>query len=216
MKKILLLLPLLATFLHAQEAPRVNCQLLDFQRDGEGDAPKLVVVDASGKTTECTLTRSALSEPVSLPLVNQTLVFRKSATEPPVSTAQVPVGIKQALVIFFPSDDPAQAFRTAVFDNSEKTFPKNGNLVINLASSDIRFAIGEHKIQLPGGKNHISPRPAQRDNFNMVDVEFQYNDKQEWRAFFSTRIRYTEGPRHLFIIYIDPKDQRPRVRTYRN
>ena len=54
------------------------------------------------------------------------------------------------------------------------------------------------------------------NNFNMVDVTFEFNTKTGWRSAYETKTRFAEGQRHLYISYVDPADERPRVRAYRD
>lgn len=217
MKILLFVLFALPSLIHADEDGRISCRLLNFQRDG-GGLDKLYVVDpASGEQIECKVRRDKLSEPVRLPLANGSLVFRLSPGDAePASTAVVPKAIRKALVLFLPTADEKQKFRTVVLDGSEKSFPESGCLVLNLYSENVRFILGENKILLPAGKTVTLGRPEERDNFNMAGVIFQFNAKGEWRSAYESKSRFPKGQRHLYISYVDPKTRRPKVRAYRD
>lgn len=210
--RILLAFLLISTGLKAAE---ITARLLNFEREG-GDISTLFVVDEKGVATECRLTRDELSKPVKLPVLDGALVFRKEAGGDPIATAKVPQDIKLALVIFLPPNDKKMAFRPVVLDGSDKSFPPGSSLVMNLYNEDVRFILGEHKIQLKSGKTTTLARPQKRDNFNMAGVTFQFKTNSGWRAAYESMSRFPEGQRHLYIAYVDPKSQRPRIRAYRD
>lgn len=217
--RLLALLALsLPTLLPAQEAARLNCRFLRFERGSQSPAP-LYVMGAEGKEpTECPLPQDQLSKPVALSPVNGTLAFHAAPQGggEPVAVAKVPTGLTQALLMFLPSDEENRAYNVVVLDGSEKGYPKDGALVVNLYNQDVRFILGEHKVQLPPGKVAALGRPAQRDNFNMAPVAFQFRTDDQWRMAYESMIRFPEEQRHLFVSYVDPRTKRPRVRSYRD
>ncbi|MCP5547399.1 MAG: hypothetical protein H7A50_08505 [Akkermansiaceae bacterium] len=199
----------------AAEQRFVSCRLLNFQRDG-GGVSEVFVLSAEGEALKCDVPRDNLSKPVPLPVVGKALVFRSEADGPPVSSPKVSENLRDALVLFLPPEKPDAGFRAVVIDGSEKSFPESGSLVLNLYSEEVRFVLGEHKILLPAGKTATLQRPAERDNFNMAAVMFQFRSKTGWRSAYETKSRFPEGQRHLYVSYVDPKGNRPRIRAYRD
>lgn len=216
MRLLCCLLLLLPAALHAAEDGRIACRLLNFQRDGGGVDVLFVVDPASGEAIECKVPRDKLSNPIRLPLADRSLVFRTAPNEAPAAKAAVPKAIREALVLFLPSDDPERKFQVVVIDGSKKAYPVGGCLVLNLYNENVRFIVGEHKILLPAGKTASVERPEQRNNFNMAAVIFQFRSKGGWRSAYETMSRFPEGQRHLYVTYVDPKSRRPKVRSYRD
>jgi len=211
---LLLALLLIAGAATAQDGGTLNCRLLNFQRGG--GIKSLFVLDAEGKPTECRLPSDSLSDPVRLPAEGRRILFRKEPDGEPVAVAEVPRDVSLALLLFLPSPDPKFAFKPVVLDGSDRAFPKGGSLVLNTYTKDVRFIMGEHKIQLQPGKSVHLERPEQRNNFNMAGVTFQFETDKGWRAAYESMIRFPEGQRHLFVAFVDPKSKRPRIRAYRD
>ncbi len=215
MRSILCLTFLLATLLECGAQGTLSCRILNFNRKAE-DIDSLFVADAEGKTVECELPTESLSDPVGLPVVEQSLVFRKEPEGKPVAKARVPRGVNRALVILLPSADPDQTFRPLILEDSEKAFPPDGAMVVNLYGEDIRFILGEHRKQLKPGQHVGLERPAQRNNFNMAPATFQFKTTKGWRSAYESMIRFPGDQRHLFITILEPRSKRPRIVTIRD
>lgn len=215
MRSLLCLTLLLATALESAAQGTLNCRLLNFNRQAE-DIDSLFVVNADGKPFECQLPTESLSDPTVLPVVEQSLVFRKDPDGQPIATGRVPRGMAKALVILLPSSDPDETFQPLILEDSGKSFPADGAMVVNLYAEDIRFIIGEHRKQLKPGQNVGLERPAERNNFNMAAVNFQFKTTKGWRSAYESMIRFPGEQRHLFITIVEPRSKRPRIVTIRD
>lgn len=206
---------LLAPALAADDSS-VSCRFLCFERSADG-TEKLVAKGSGGAFADCPLPLSIPSAPVALDASGGVIGFRKSADDAGVAaTARIPAGVKKAFILFLPAAGKApQLHETVVIEDSAKGFPQDGCVVLNLYQADVRFVIGEHKIQLrPGGTTALQ-RPAKRDDFNMSGIAFQFQTGGDWRTAAESMIRFPEGQRHLFVTFIDPKTKRPRLRSFR-
>jgi hypothetical protein len=100
-----------------------------------------------------------------------------------------------------------------VVEDSPRGFPDGGVFVANFHQQDIRFLIGEHKILLRPSDAHGFARPAQRDEFNMAPVIFQFFHEGTWRTASESALRFVPGLRYLIFAYVDPASGRPRIAT---
>lgn len=211
-----LFLALLAIAGAQEGAPPVACRFLCFARAKDGTAA-LVAAAPGGKAADCPLPLSTFSKPVALLPAGGVIEFRKAAGDPAaVTSARIPAGMKQALLLFLPSEDEGkQLHETVVLEDSPKAFPADGSVVLNLYRQNVRFILGEHQILLPPGKTASLARPVKRDQFNMAAIAFQFQTGESWRTAAETMVRFPEGQRHLFVTFVDPATKRPRMRSFR-
>lgn len=204
-----LFVPLLA---HAQDR-MVSCRFLGFQT---GDTTSLTNV-AAGTEVSCPFETSGISAPVSLMATNNVLTFVTTKDRKPACTISVPPSMHQALIVITSNgSDPAKPWRGFAIEDSKKSFPDGGALVVNLHHSNIRFVIGEHKYMLKPGDQYGMEMPKQVDDFNMATVAFEFSNKDQWAKASESRQRFTPGLRYLMITYTDPASQRPRLSVYQD
>jgi hypothetical protein len=131
-----------------------------------------------------------------------------------LASAKVPGKANSLILVFFPAGEKAaQPWRTVAFEDSPQAFPDGGAVVANFHQSELRFLIGEHRVQLSPGLTKPVARPERRDDFNMAPVIFQFNHEGQWRAASESMLRFTPGLRYLIIGYQDPASKRPRLFT---
>ena len=208
---VALLMPLLA---QGQEPRTVSCRFLGFQT---GDSMDSLICITEGSQVVCPLGTSEISGPANLVAVNNVLSFIDSKDRKPACNVTVPAGMHQPLIVFMPNaQGAATPLRGFAIEDSKKSFPDGGALVVNLHSTNIRFVIGEHKYMLKPGDSCGVEEPKQRDDFNMATVTFEFSHNEEWINASESRFRFTEGLRYLIFTYTDPSSQRPRVSTYQD
>lgn len=207
----LVLLPILA---HAQQAHPVSCRFLGFQT---GDTTTSLTCVADKFEAACPFKTDSISEPVKVTAIDRVLTFIDPKDRKAACTVTLPATARQALIVFMPNaKDAVPPWRAFAIEDSEKTFPNGGALVINLHNTDIRFAIGENKYLLKPGDRYAMQLPKQRDEFNMATVTFEFSLKDQWMKASESRLRFTEGLRYLMLAYRDPASQRPRLSTFQD
>lgn len=219
MKRILLLTTLFFTAsAPAQEVPVVQVRTLCFERVASG-TDKLAVVKPDQSIVELGFPESFPSAKEKVPVTEGKVFFRdpKDLLGLPVAIAKIPSGLKNALVMFFPSggaeDEPA--YKTVVIDASLKGIPEDGVLVMNIFPQDVRVVIGEHRVLLPAGKTAGLARPKQRNDYNMAAVVFQAQVDSEWKTAAETLVAFPPKLQQFFISYPDSRTQRLAFRGYK-
>jgi hypothetical protein len=207
---LFLLLPVLA---QAKETRVVTCRFLGFQT---AETTGLISI-AEGTEVACPVDTAGISSPVGLTAVDNVLTFVDAKDRKPACTVNVPAAVRQALIVIMPAaKGAASPWRGFVIEDTNKTFPNGGALVVNLHNANVRFVIGEHKYMLKPGDQHGMEMPKQRDDFNMATVAFEFSHNDQWSKASESRQRFTEGLRYLILTYTDPASQRPRLSTYQD
>jgi len=214
MKTLALTLLAILGVAHAQES--VACRFLCFERAKDGTT-KFIAAGAGGQAVDCPLPISMPSAPVSLVAKNGVIEFRKAVGDAaPSAVAKVPAGVGSAFVLMLPpTGNEGRIHDVVVIEDSEKGFPKDGCVVLNLYEQNVRFIIGEHQVLLPPGKTAPLERPKKLDEFNMGATAFQFQSGEEWRTASESLMRFPEGQRHLFVTFVDPATKRPRLKSFR-
>jgi hypothetical protein len=217
MKKLLfVLVAIFPLALCAQEVPSVTIRTLCFQRDPAG-IDRLAVKSVDQPAVNLGFPESFFSAKTKVPLTEGKVVFHNAANlnGPPIAVANIPTGMKSALVLFFPvaGDKDQMVYRTSVIDASIDGIPKDGALIMNLYSKDVRAVIGEHRIALkPGGTAKVA-RPKDRNDFNMSAVALLAESGGQWQVISETLLPFVEESQHFFISYPDAKSGRPAFRA---
>lgn len=215
----------LGSFVSAQEeGSALSIRLFAL---GVKNVPKLRVGEAQGsKLIDCRIRSGQISDRVLLKGMGRNLTFffaesaEEASSENIAAQCVIPNSLREALLLFLPNPStgggkPPMIIR--VLDGSDKAFPSGGALVLNLYSQDVRFMLGEHVVKaLPAGENVTLPLPTKRDNFNMSDVVFQFQQDEKWRTAKETRYRFIEEIRRIMVTYVDPGSKRPRLKVYKD
>ena len=213
---LLSLVFLLPTLGFAQDAGRpVSCRFLCM----EGATPPEALLCGAEKGLEnvCTVPANAPSAATVLFAKDNRLKFLTPKDRKLAATATIPATVKSAILLFIPVAQPQPQppswlpWRVFVIDDSAKSFPDGGAFVANFYIKNIRFVIGEHKIMLPPGRAHGLTRPERRDDFNMAQVAFEFQEEQAWRSVSESLLRFLPGMRYLVFAYVDPASGRPRL-----
>ena len=199
--------------LSAQDAPKVSCRFLFFDVMGGAAPTDMATVGATGERTRCEVPARVISAPVACLTKNGAIGFVFAGTGKPLASATIPAGVKAAVLVFIPSQNAAQPWRVLVLEDSPSAYPDGGAVVANVYDKDIRCVLGEHKIQLQPSKTHGFTQPTTRDDFNMAEVMFQFQNGEAWRTASESRLRFLKGLRYLMIAYVDPASGRPRLFT---
>ena len=120
--------------------------------------------------------------------------------------------IRSPLVILLPGPkDGKLPYRTLVLDRDDAKFPLGSYQFINLSSHPMRGLIGKTRLEAkPFSVKSLRPKAAPGD---MMTVIFEYNDGKHWRPMTKTRWAYRDDRRSLLCAYLDPSDQRVKMRS---
>jgi hypothetical protein len=199
----------------------VSCRLLGFPGV---QPPPMAITVADGTRVPCEVPAGALSPPVQCRSEQGVIRFyqaeapgaKANPAAPPrvLANAKVPGKANSLILVFFPAGEKAALpWRTVAFEDTPQAFPDGGAVVANFHQSELRFLIGEHRVQLNPGLTKPVTCPERRDDFNMAPVIFQFNHEGQWRAASESMLRFTQGLRYLIIGYQDPASKRPRLFT---
>ena len=211
----LLALATLTSRSNAQDTRPVSCRLICI----DGATPPGPLLHGATRETEITVEvpTDNLSAPVACAARNHTIQFLAKDSRKPVANATIPPTARHAVLLFLPAKPtdslPWQIF---VIEDNPRNFPDGGGFVANFYQHDIRFVIGEHKIQLRPAKSTHFAQPTQRDDFNMAPVVFQFQQGDSWRTASESLVRFIPGVRFLLVAYVDPASGRPKIATYQD
>lgn len=219
MRSILLsIVILLPALLHAQDGRPVHCRFLSFGTTGE-EISAIALSDKGGEI-KCPLSSSQLSQQIVCTAKNNSIPFVSSSDRKPLATASIPAGTSAALLVFIQLPKKADAapaeWRIMVIEDSPKNFPDGGAFIANFYANDIRFVVGEHKGMLHAAGSHGYAMPAERDDFNMAPVIFEFVQGDKWHIANESSLRFLPGMRYLIFAYVDPVSGRPRINTYQD
>ena len=214
------ILPVVLVLFHApafaQQSRQVECRFLCF---GAADAPSsAIAVAGDGTEVVCPLSTSRLSKKVVCQTDGDRIPFLAEGDRKPLATATIPTGTRSAIIVFVQSGKSGGAadWKTFVIDDSPANFPDGGAYVANFHNNAIRFVIGEHKGMLRPAGSHGYAMPAERDDFNMAPVIFEFLNGEKWRIGNESALRFLPGMRYLIFAYVDPVSGRPRINTYQD
>lgn len=209
---LLSLVCLLPTPGHAQNTSRpVSCRFLCME--GATPPAALLCTGAQGVEVRFTVPANTPSAATVCYTQGDKLNFLSTTDRKPVATATIPATVKSAILLFIPSAQTQAPLKWRVFviNDSPNTFPDGGAFVANFYHKDIRFIIGEHRILLRPATSHACVRPTQRDDFNMAQVAFEFQQDESWRSVSESLLRFLPDMRYLVIAYVDPTSGRPRL-----
>lgn len=200
-----------------QDVEKITCRVVCFARNND-KIEKLAVRVPEQEEVVTRFPVSHISTKFQIPVVGRKVVFHDAASADgaPVAIATIPAKIKNALIIFFPSQtDGGSPYVTSVLDFSKKGIPEDGVVVSNVSTRDARIIVGEHKILLRPGKLAPLVRPKERNEYNMAKLEIQIERDGEWRTATQTVIKFPQGLRQLFVAYLDERKGTVSIRTYK-
>lgn len=206
----------LSTLAHGQEGRTIKCRFASL--NSRVPVPDMLTMSVNNAEVPVSVPTSSISKPVACFTSTSTLSFISASDRTPLASATIPASVKNVILLFVqaPKTEGALPWRTFVIEDSDKNFPDGGAFVANFHNQDIRFIIGEHKVQLPPGKSNGVALPAQRDDFNMAAVAFQFQQASGWKGAAETLLRFLPGSRYLMITFVDPESGRPQVVTMRD
>ena len=180
--------------------------------------PAMVALSADGAEFPIAVPTGSLSEETTCYSKTNDFSFLQAGNHQPAAIASVPENVKSAMLVFIPASKSPNTlpWRVFVVEDSPKNFPDGGAFVANFHSQDIRFVIGESKIMLKPGSFVGVPRPAERDDFNMAQVAFQFQQDGTWRNASETMLRFLPSKSYLMFAYFDTASGRPRITTFQN
>lgn len=196
----------------------VNCAFLRIN-SSETIPDELYAVSAKDQIRE----RIILSENANATKVNLlpsagSLLFYKSKDEEldksPVLAVKLEPGMKEVLIMTLPPSKEGGVINTIVFDVGPNSFKEGSSSVLNLATQDVRFTIGEHNVLLKSGKKTVVPKPGKLDKFNRTEVMFQFQLNDSWKTVYKSMLNFPDERRRLFVTYVDTNTGRPRARIF--
>ena len=212
----------LSLAVHAQdkEAP-VPVQIRAVLHDPVQPTAELFYTDKTGAVTRLNFRPQDLTEPLSMLPVNGSLVlYDKAAIDPKNPAASLaasvilPPNLKRAVVIVLPAPvGEKPAYRMLVIDDSAKAFPPGESRVLPLVKVETAIQAGEHRLPIHPGKITNVPPVTKRDEFNMAQTNFYYQQGEAWVPFTERQLQFLDVCRRIFIIHATPGALQPTITT---
>jgi len=195
------------------ESTSVVCRLVHLKVPPK--AASIMFVGPKDAIVRCEIPYEEISRPVRLECVDGKISFYENEAKaaPPVAVAQVPKGVKRALLLFLSSKKDGKVNnRVICVDYSGKEMPENGSIVFNASPNNLRFLLGEVKKEVRPGSITSVVRPERRNEFQMARVLFQSQLKKSWKTSYESMLRFPENKHRLFICYNDARTKQPSLR----
>jgi hypothetical protein len=145
------------------------------------------------------------------PLVfTQTVMREGRSTEMPVATAEIPPGVRRALLVFArntPGGPGAMPYRVTVIDDSYSVFPGQSVRFINHSKVEMGGALGEQVFTVVPGRDQVVPA-ALVPGGQLLSLRLARRDAAGgWRKLRSTMLPISQGQRVL--IFLTDNQRRP-------
>ncbi|MDQ8194051.1 hypothetical protein QEH59_06425 [Coraliomargarita sp. SDUM461004] len=134
-----------------------------------------------------------------------------------VATISVPENITQAAIFLIPGStltggsDHDDHYKFRILDASRQVFPLAQTMVLNLLPTQIILKIGEEKRAVPNGEIVMIEEISQLDSYNMADISFFYQAKDQWNILKQSKIRYLPSIRYTAIAYFNTQMRKPTI-----
>jgi hypothetical protein len=213
-----------ATFFHlsialagAEPAPVISASFYSF--DYVPGHETVYVQTGAGSYGELRLSKANIVGPVSAVAIDGALRIHDKPravdgkiTQPVLSTARLPDGIKRALVVLFPIGNKGEStYRSLVMNHDLQDFPLGIYRLINLSPHPIRGAVARAFVEAkPGGIANLEPAGKAGA---VVPVRFEYFENDRWNLLTETRCAIRKDRRWLTCIYQDPATGRMNIRS---
>jgi hypothetical protein len=155
-----------------------------------------------------------------LPVNGSLVLYDKAAIDPKNPAASLaasvilPPEIKRAMVIVLPAPAGGKpAYRMLVIDDSAKAFPPGESRVLPLVKVETAIQAGEHRLPIHPGKITNVPPVTKRDEFNMAQTNFYYQQGEAWVPFTERQLQFLDVCRRIFIIHATPGALQPTITT---
>lgn len=120
--------------------------------------------------------------------------------------------VTQPLIVLFPNaKDESLPYRALTLDRNRGRFPMGSYQFINLAPNPMRGLVGKTRVDVaPGTVKLLKPKGEPGE---MLDVVFEYQSEGIWRSMTKTRWAVRNDRRSLMCAFLDPQDQRVKIRS---
>lgn len=198
----------------AQTLAPVQCRFVALNET----PPPFLNIAGDDKEALVKIFQHRITDPVECFSVDGKLTFIDQTNHTPLASISLPSSIKKATLIFVnTSPKSGQTWKIFPIEDTPQKFPAGGTHVVNLHNDDIRFILGETQKSLKPQQSEGFEMPEKRDDFNMAPVVFQFKNKSDkWVNGKETSYRFLPGLRYLLIAYIDTRNNRPRVATFKD
>ena len=162
------------------------------------------------------LTRELFTIPIngSLVLYDKAAIDPKQPAASLAASGKLPPDLKRAVVVVLPAPAGSKpAYRMVVIDDSATAFPKGESRVLPLVTVETAIQAGEHRLPIHPGKITSVPPVKQRDEFNMAQTNFYYQQGGAWVPFTERQLQFLDAYRRIFIIHATPGALQPSVTT---
>ncbi|MFM7182511.1 MAG: hypothetical protein ACKO2G_13745 [Verrucomicrobiales bacterium] len=135
-----------------------------------------------------------------------------------IAGATIAEDTREASILLLPAPAGSDLVYNAVVMPGERDFPFGHVLMMNLTATDMKIAIGQKVVELPGKQVKITDPKPSIDEFNMypVAIAYQMADSTEWVTMHTTRWQWNERVRQIAIAWFDDQNQKPEVSTMRD
>jgi hypothetical protein len=201
--------------------PQAAVQIRAVLHDPMHPVAELYFIDKDGEAQRLDFRPKAFSRPfTTMPLDGSLVLYDKAEIDPEKPTAglaasvKLSEGIRRAIVVVVPAPEGKKpAYRILVIDDSEEAFPGGESLVLPLIRANMVIQAGEHTVPVHPGKLAIVPSVEEKNDFNMAQTNFHYQNGDKWVTFAERQLQFLEASRRLFIIDVTPGALQPRVTT---
>jgi hypothetical protein len=208
----------LSAHAQAKEAP---VQIRAVLHDPVHPTAELFYPNEAGTVVKLDFRPQDLSRELSILPVNGSLVLYDKAVidpkKPEASLAacvRLPPDLKRAMVVVMPAPEGEKpAYRMVVIDDSEKAFPGGESRALPLIGVETAIQAGEHRLPIHPGKITSVPPVTKRDEYNMAQTNFYYQQGKAWVPFTERQLQYLDASRRLFIIHATPGALQPTITT---
>jgi len=182
---------------------------------------ELFYPDKTGTVVKLDFRPQDLTQELSMLPVNGSLVLYDKAVIDPkkpeaslAASVKLPPDLKRAMVVVLPAAAGSKpAYRMVVIDDSDKAFPKGESRVLPLVGVETAIQAGEHKLPVHPGKITTVPPVTKRNEFNMAQTNFYYQQGKAWVPFTERQLQYLDAYRRIFIIHATPGALQPTITT---
>lgn len=135
------------------------------------------------------------------------------ANTPLAASVDLPAGRRDASILLLPARPNEPLVYQAVLLPPQSELPYGSVIMMNLASTAVKYAFGPQRIEVPAqGVRVANPRNAV-DDYHMypVAIAFQSLEDGEWVVVQTTRWQWNQRLRQIAISWVDPVSERPDV-----
>ena len=165
------------------------------------------------------LRQGVFCSPTIVKFTGNTLDFVDAVTAPDgtvtsqtIASTAIPAGTKEASVLLLPPPPGGKLAYRAVLLPDTASFAYGQVLVMNMANTGMRIALGKKAAELQANNTKIIDPSGEKDGYNMVAVAtaFLSPANNQWITTYTGKWQQTANNRIVAIASIDPISKKPK------